>query len=58
MPKQMFPEVAARLFHRVFICRGCGSKMRADLLKVKAGKIKCRNCKSKKIRQKHKDLKA
>ena len=58
MPKQMFPEVAARLFDRVFICRKCGGKIRADLLKVKAGKIKCRTCRSKKLRKKHKDLKA
>ena len=50
MAKQRFPEAEKRLFHRVFICMNCGSRMRADLAKVRSGKVKCRNCKAKKLR--------
>ena len=50
MPKHRFPEAESRLFHRVFICMKCGAKIRGDLIKVKAGKIKCRKCKSKRLR--------
>jgi hypothetical protein len=35
----------------------CGAKMKADLLKVRAGKIKCRKCKRKKLRPIHKEHK-
>ena len=53
-----FPEAEARLFARVFICRSCGTKMRADLLKVKSGKIQCRTCKrSGKLRSIHRERK-
>jgi ribosomal protein L40E len=51
MPKQRFAEAEKRLFQRVFICMKCGSKNRTDLPKVRAGKVKCRTCKSKKLRQ-------
>ncbi len=57
MPKQKFPEAEARLFHRVFICMKCGAKIKADLSKIKAGKIKCRRCKSKQLRAIHKEHK-
>ena len=50
MVKQRFPEAEQRLFHRVFICMKCGARIRADLVKVKTGKVKCRVCKSKKLR--------
>ncbi|RLJ05244.1 MAG: 50S ribosomal protein L40e [Candidatus Aenigmatarchaeota archaeon] len=50
MAKQRFPEAEKRLFHRVFICMNCGSRMKADLAKVRSGKVKCRNCKAKKLR--------
>lgn len=50
MGKQRFLEAEERLFHRVFICMKCSAKIRADLLKVKVGKVKCRICKSKKLR--------
>lgn len=52
-----FPEAAARLFDRVFICMKCGAKMRADGIKVRAKKIKCRKCKTKQLRGIHKDKK-
>ncbi|NOX71539.1 MAG: 50S ribosomal protein L40e [Candidatus Micrarchaeota archaeon] len=52
-----FPEAADRLFNRVFICMKCGAKMRADGMKVRDGKIKCRKCRSKQLRPIHKDKK-
>ncbi len=52
-----FQEAADRLFNRVFICMKCGAKMRADNLKVRDKKIKCRKCKSKQLRGIHKDKK-
>jgi ribosomal protein L40E len=57
MPKQRFPEAEQRLFHRVFVCMKCGAKNRGDLIKVRAGKVKCRKCKSKRLRQIHKEHK-
>jgi len=57
MPKHRFPEAEQRLFHRVFVCMKCGAKIRADLIKVRAGKSKCRRCKSKKLRPIHKEHK-
>ncbi|MBI2675388.1 MAG: 50S ribosomal protein L40e [Candidatus Aenigmarchaeota archaeon] len=50
MVKQRFPEADNRLFNRVFICMKCGARLRADLIKVKAGKVKCRKCKAKQLR--------
>ena len=57
MPRAKFPEAEARLFNRVFICHDCGSKLRADAIKVKLKKVKCRNCKSKHLRPIHKEHK-
>ncbi len=57
MAKQRFPEAEARLFHRVFICMKCGTKIRADLAKVRAKKVNCRKCRSKKLRPIHKEPK-
>ncbi len=51
-----FPEAAARLFDRVFICRNCGAKLRTDALKVKNKKVKCRKCKGRVLRLKHKEI--
>ena len=50
-------EATARLFNNVFVCRKCKAKLRADALKVRLGKIKCRKCQSKKLRPKHKEAK-
>jgi ribosomal protein L40E len=52
MPKKLFPEATARLFQRVFVCRVCKSKIRADVAKVRAGKVKCRKCGSRALRPK------
>ncbi|MEM5871635.1 MAG: hypothetical protein QW051_02055 [Candidatus Aenigmatarchaeota archaeon] len=57
MSKVKFPEVEGRLFHRVFICMNCGAKIRADPVKVKAKKVKCRKCKRKELRPIHKERK-
>ena len=57
MAKQKFPEAEARLFERVFICMKCGARIRADLSKVRAGKVKCRKCKKKQLRPIHKEHK-
>jgi ribosomal protein L40E len=58
MAKQKFPEAEKRLFNRVFVCMKCGVKIKADLVKVRAGKVKCRKCKAKRLRPIHKDKKS
>ena len=50
-------EAMSRLFTDIFICRRCNGKIRADPLKVRLGKVKCRKCQSKQLRPKHKDSK-
>ena len=57
MAKGKFPEAEKRLFDRVFVCMKCGAKIRANPMKVKSGKVKCRKCKMKKLRPIHKDKK-
>ena len=56
MAKGKFPEAENRLFHRMFVCMSCGAKIKADNIKVRAGKVKCRKCKAKRLRpiKKHK----
>lgn len=39
-----FPEAAARLFHRTFVCKRCKTKKKAEVMKVLQGKILCRKC--------------
>ncbi len=56
MVKKSFPEAVGRLFLRVFVCRVCKSKIRADGAKVKLGKVKCRKCGSRALRPKKKPL--
>lgn len=58
LPKQKFPEAEQRLFHRIFVCMKCGAKYKADLVKVRSGKVKCRKCKSKQLRPIHREHKA
>ena len=57
MPKQKFPEADARRYYRSFICMSCGARMRGDLQKVRAGKVKCRKCRKKTLRPVHKEAK-
>jgi len=54
MTKKVYPEAAARLFHRVFVCRVCKSKIRADPRQIRLGKVKCRKCGSRALRPKKK----
>ncbi|MEM5834684.1 MAG: 50S ribosomal protein L40e [Candidatus Aenigmatarchaeota archaeon] len=56
MVKKSFPEALQRLFFRVYVCRVCKTKMRADPAKVKAGKVKCRKCGSRALRPKRRPM--
>lgn len=57
MSKAKFPEAVARLYEGVFICMKCGARKRASLIKVRAGLVNCRKCKSTKLRKIHKEKK-
>lgn len=46
----------ARLFKRIFVCKRCSTKIRADPRKIAEGKIRCRKCKSSAFRPKSKKL--
>ncbi|MBI4894567.1 MAG: 50S ribosomal protein L40e [Candidatus Aenigmarchaeota archaeon] len=52
MVKKTFPEAMNRIYNRVWVCRVCKAKMKADGVKVKAGAIKCRACGSRALRPK------
>lgn len=56
MVKKTFPEAMQRLFFRMYVCRVCKTKIRADPAKVKEGKIKCRRCGSTALRPKKRPL--
>jgi len=45
-----FPEAAARLFHNIFICKKCKTRIRSTPLKILQKKVKCRNCGGKDFR--------
>lgn len=55
MVRKTFPEAMQRLYHRVFVCRKCKSKIRADYRKVRERKVKCRKCGSRDLRPKRKE---
>lgn len=55
MPK--FKEAMQRLFTNIYVCRKCKSKIRADPIKVRLKKVKCRKCNSKQLRTKNKEPK-
>ncbi len=57
MPKAKIEAVTKRVYERVFICMKCNARIRADALKVKAKKIKCRKCGYKGLRAKSKERK-
>lgn len=44
------PEAEARLHKNVYVCKDCKRKIKAQPLKVLAGKIKCRHCNSNALR--------
>jgi ribosomal protein L40E len=56
MVRKTFPEAVARLYQRVFVCRVCKSKIRADPAKVREGKVKCRKCGSRSLRPKKRPM--
>lgn len=56
MVKKIAQEAIKRIFERVFVCRVCKHKMRADPAKVRTGKVKCRHCGSKALRPKRKPV--
>jgi Zn finger protein HypA/HybF involved in hydrogenase expression len=39
------PAAKNRLFKNVFVCKHCGQKMKANVLKIIAKKVTCRKCK-------------
>ncbi len=45
-----FAEAEARMFKNVFVCKKCKTKIKANPMKVIAGKISCRRCNSKALR--------
>ena len=51
------PEAEARLFKRVFICRKCKAKIKADSAKIRAKRILCRKCGSRDFKIKTKEKK-
>jgi len=57
MAKIRAPATVRRVYERVFVCMKCNSKMRTDMLRVKAGKVKCRRCGYKGLRAKKKERK-
>ena len=50
--KKLDPDVEARLFKNVFVCRDCKHKIRALARKVAEGKVRCRHCGGKNLRPK------
>lgn len=40
----------ARLFKNIFICKECKSRIRTDPLRVINGSVRCRKCKSNRLR--------
>ena len=57
MVKTKIEAAYARLFHGMFVCRRCGSKIKALPRKVSEGKVRCRKCKSIALRPKSKKTK-
>ena len=45
-----FPEAEARLFHNVFVCRKCKTRIKTTSIKVKAETVKCKKCNYKSLR--------
>ncbi|MFH1823428.1 MAG: hypothetical protein ABH817_01790 [archaeon] len=43
-----------RLFKEIFVCKRCGSKIRASSKKMADGKVRCRKCKGNAMRPKSK----
>lgn len=46
------PAAQARLFKNIFVCKNCGTKIKAEARKILNGKVKCRACSRKDFRPK------
>ena len=55
MAKKLPTAATERMFKNMFICMKCNAKIRADPIRVKKKKIKCRKCGSKALRLKSKE---
>jgi len=44
------PAAQARIFKNIFICKECKSKIRAEPIRIISGKVRCRKCKSNRLR--------
>ena len=44
MVKKLDPEVEARIFRNVFVCKHCKTKIRALPSQIAERKVKCRRC--------------
>ncbi|WP_231434486.1 hypothetical protein [Candidatus Nanopusillus massiliensis] len=56
MASNLLPEIKARKFDRIFICRKCEARIRANPEKVRAGLVRCRRCKSTALRPKKSEI--
>lgn len=56
MVQDLLPEVKMRKFDRIFICRKCKARIRADPDKVREGKVRCRRCGSTHLRPKKSEI--
>ncbi|UCD21169.1 MAG: hypothetical protein JSW08_01320 [archaeon] len=43
-----------RLFRNIFVCKKCGTKIKAQPKKIAEGKVRCRKCKRNAFRPKKK----
>lgn len=50
-----FKEAEERMFKNVFVCKKCGTKIRAKPVKVKLNEVRCRRCGYKYLRAKRKE---
>ena len=57
MAERSNPVADARLFRNVYVCRNCNAKIRVSNPKLlRPMQVRCRNCGSKALRPKHKEL--
>jgi len=45
-----FPEAIERLYHNVYVCRKCKTKIRALPQRITQKRVSCRNCSGKAFR--------
>ncbi|MBU5575122.1 MAG: 50S ribosomal protein L40e [Candidatus Aenigmatarchaeota archaeon] len=57
MPRQKIDATYGRIYNRQYVCMKCNAKIKTDAERVAAGKVKCRKCGYKGLRQKSKERK-